>query len=71
MVFILNRPALTILRKTGSRRSDALLELKGKEKKKKPFYFLSNIACAFLPRVLENCFLNRIAYILNSFHFTC
>lgn len=39
MVFILNRPALTILRKMGSRRCDALLELKGKEKKKSTFFF--------------------------------
>lgn len=39
MVFILNRPALTILRKMGSRRCDALLELKGKEKKINVFFF--------------------------------
>lgn len=38
MVFILNRPALTILRKMGSRRSDALLELKGKGKKNHRFF---------------------------------
>lgn len=39
MVFILNRPALTILRNMGSRRCDALLELKGKEKKKSTCFF--------------------------------
>lgn len=50
IVFILNRPALTILRKMGSRRSDALLELKGKEKKKSTFFFFSNIACAFFAK---------------------
>lgn len=43
MVFILNRPALTILRKMGSRRCDALLELKGKEKKNQRFFFFFQI----------------------------
>lgn len=50
MDFILNRPALTILWQMGSRRNDALFELKGKG------FFSPNTACAFCQGHWETAF---------------